>query len=1097
MNPCPQCSRKLEPFAIECQRCGWTAVAPPNGPPGTTPSTNGFHASPSEVSSATAVENPESQPPHKQQAVPKFKTPTEPSTAPVAISAQQNTSTKPTHPQSNSKTALSADREFDLGMERLQAEDYPTALTHFNRAIVIAPAERLGEFYSLRGYCYLKQSDFHRAEKDCTDAIAMNCCDPQTYAWRAAARGEQLNWPAAFDDLDMAHTVAGSQRDTYLELMASYAITAGQYYDDQIAAGKDSTDLFFQRGWVNLRLGKYERAFGDFQTAIKLQPDHPWAWTGLAKLWTQEHINPATFSAAGTANVDSTDTDNAHAATHPVRAPSGIDNVIQWCGHGLQGDLHCQRLALEMRSRLHRQSGGLDDAKNDLATLEKLASDDPDAKLACCQLRFEMGQTMLAVTELNKVLHDHPEFQKALLLRGRCFAAVKNYSLAIDDLEKYLAFHPEDHAAGVVLANVYLATNDADAAAMRFESAINAGTCTFEAYHGLSRVFLKKNQPDVALSQCQKAISIDSGSPEVFATEAEVYLRLGDDTRAIDSYSRAAKIAIEDDAKGGYLYLRGAAFYSLNRFQEALSDFQLSCLLRPNHAGGLVWKAAACSRLEQWTQAIVCLSRAIEIRPDAADQYQQLGQPVAKKAIKHFNKQLREVKDDPKIYRDRAWANQFIGMFASSIDDLTMALEMNPRSASLLIRRGQVYAVTGDQKSAIEDFTRALKIDRRNHLARFYRAQSRVKCGHIDQAQRDIQKAIRINAFRPAYHQLLANIYLQSGHLEQGILSLDRSILLDSTDAAAFQLRGETQAKRKKHFSAVSDFTRALELDPSKTELLLWRGQTHAKAEKHLSAIADFEMALTRDPQQLKAYCGRALCLAALGRQEYATIWLTKAFHRFAKPRDLAELLFTRGKIFYQMVLYGAASIDFTSVAKIMKNDLKVVAAAKYARAIARVQTGQSAQAEKDFCEVLTIDPHHDPSKLALHWMRNRERVELPPFLIQPVCDHRPLRPPVVRSKVVMTTRSRDWRAEAHYDTWILRTLEKKEYGPIRREVLDRWVQDGRIDFGMRLLRSDWSKWQRVERIFNELQPAGAQTDPNDRLTFPLVEAKEIEAPSD
>lgn len=978
---------------------------------------------------------------------------------------------------------MTADREFELGMELLGREDFSNALTHFNRAIVVAPVERLGEFYSLRGYCYLKQSDFSRAEKDCTDAIAMNCCDPQTYAWRAAARGEQLNWPAAFDDLDMAHTVAGSQRDTYLELMASYAVTAEQYYNDQIAAGRDSADLFFQRGWVNLRLGKYESAFDDFQRAIKLQRDHPWAWTGLAKLWTQGHITVSSFAT------------RSQSTEQPVHAPDGHKGVIRWCGHGLKGDLHCQRMALEMRSRLHRQRGGLDEAKNDLAMLEKLAGDDPDAKLACCQLRFEMGQMMLAVTELNRVLEEHPEFQKALLLRGRCFAAVKNYSLAIDDLEKYLTFHPEDHAAGVDLANVYLATNQTDAAAMRFEAAINADHSIFEAYHGLSRVFLKKNQPDVALTQCQKAIAIDNSSPEVFATEAEVYLRLGDDTRAIDSYSRAAEIAAQDTAKGGYLYLRGAAYYSINRFQEALSDFQLSCLLRPNHAGGLVWKAAACSRLEQWTQAIVCLSRAIEIRPDAARQYQQLGQPVARKAIKHFNKKLRDIGDDPKLYRDRAWANQFIGMFASSIEDLTMALEMTPRSASLLIRRGQVYAVTGDQKSAIEDFTRAIKIDRRNHLARFYRAQSRVKCGHMDQAQRDIQKAIRINAFRPAYHQLLANIHLNSGDLEQGVLSLDRSILLDSTDASAFQLRGETQAKRRNYFSAVSDFTRALELDPSRTELLLLRGQTHAKAEKHPSAVADFEMALTRDPQQLKAYCGRSLSLAAMGQQEYATIWLTKAFHRFTKPRDLAELLFARGKIFYSMVLYGAATIDFTAVAKLMQKDPKVVAAATYARGIARVQTGQSALAEKDFCEVLTIDPQHDPSKLALHWMRNRNTVALPPFLIQPVCDRRPLRPPVVRSKVTLKTRPRDWRTEKHYDTWILRTLEKKEYGPIRREVLDHWVQDGRIDFGMKLLRSDWSKWQRVERVFKELQPSSARVDSNELQTFPMVSTKRAPGP--
>ena len=983
----------------------------------------------------------------------------------------------------------SADREFDRAMERLEAEDFKIALTHFNRAIVIGPAQRLGEFYSLRGYCYLKQSDFRRAEKDCTEAISLNCCDPQTYAWRAAARGEQLNWPAAFDDLDTACTAAGSQRDTYLELMESYAVTASEYYRTEIAAGKKSANLFFSRGWVYLRCGKYIKAFRDFQLAIKLQPDHPWAWTGMAKLWTDQHIDGETFDRSG-----STD----QTADLPVARPEGDTDVIYWCSRGEQGEANCRREALKMRSRLYRSAGKLDAAQKDLHMLVEMAGDNPDALVACCELRYEMGQTMPAVTELNRILKNHPGFQKALLLRGRCFACVKNYSLAIADLTNYIELNPDDHVAGIDLAKIYLAIDEIENASMQFEAAINADHSSFDAYHGFSRVFLKKDRLDVALAQCEKAINIDSSKAEAFATKAEIYLRLGDDARGIDNYSRAIQIATEDEAKGNYLYLRGVEYYSLNKFDAALKDFQQSCRLRPNHAGGLVWNAAACSRLDQFTQAIVCLNRAMEIRPNAAQQYQKLGQPVAKKAIRHFNRRLAKDERDVKTYRDRALANQFLSMFASSIDDLTTALELDPKNAKLLIARGQVYAITGDQKSAIEDFSRAVKIDRRNHLARYYRAQARVKCGHMDRAQRDVQKAIRIDSLQPAYHHLLAKIHLENGQPKQVVLSLDRSILLDSTDVAAFQLRGDVQAKLKNYFSAVSDYTRALELVPSMTELLVLRAQMLAKAGQHRAAVDDFELALTRDLQLAKAYTGRALSLAALGDQEYATIWLTKAFHRFKNPRDLADLLFTRGKIFYQMVLYGASTIDFTAVAKIMRGEPKFVAAAKYARAIAWVQSGQKDLAEKDFREVLEIDPANDPSKLALHWMHNRDSVELPPFLIKPICEHRPMRPPVVRSKVKMTTRPRDWRAERQYDSWILRTLEKKEYGPIQREVLDRWIEDGRLDFGMKLLRADWSKWQRVERVFKELQPTASNDSRNVIETFPDLNKKKTEpSPAD
>ena len=1070
MNQCPKCQTNLEMFALKCEHCGWSIIASENSDAAQVRSDRPV----SRPASNHAVrQSDQSLSPTTQQSTKRHSSNS--SKAQRLVSEPDSSAPRS---QRLAQSTEAANREFQRGMEFVEAEDFTSALAHFNRAIVIAPVERLGEFYSLRGYCHLKQSDFRRAAKDCTAAIALNCCDPQTYAWRAAAHGEQLNWPAAFDDLDLACLAAGAGRDAYLELMESYAVTASTHYRNEIAAGNDSSDLFFSRGWVYLRCGKYDKSFRDFQLAIKLQPDHPWAWTGLAKLWTQQHIDASTF--------DKMDQDIEVA----VAPPNDDADIIRWCSRGAQGGVDCLREALQMRARLYRTNGKLDAAQKDLQTLVDIAGDDPDALVGCCELRFELGQTMPAVTQLNQVLKSHPEFQKALLLRGRCFARVKNYALAVSDLTRYCQLNPEDYAAAIELAEVHLATHKNEDAELLFEKAINANHCTFEAYHGLSRIFFKKERLDVALTQCHKAIAIDSRRAEAFATEAEIYLRLGDDTRGINSYCRAIQIEPHEETLAHYLYMRGVAYYSLNRFEEALADFQKSCQLRPNHAGGLVWKAAACARLEHWTQAILCLNRAMELRPNSAEQYQQLGRPVAKKAIKHFNRRLLEDEDDVDTYLERALANQFLSMFASSIDDLTTALDLAPHRADLLIRRGQVYAITDDQKSAIEDFSRAIKTDRRNHLARYYRAQARVKCGHYDRAQRDLQKAIRIDSLQPAYHHLLAKIYLQNDRPEQVVLSLDRSILLDSTDVSAFQLRGDVQVKRKNYFSAVSDYTRALELDPAMTELLVLRAQTLVKADRPREAIEDFEMALTRDPQLPKAYSGRALALASVGAHEYATIWLTKAFHRFNKPRDLAELLFARGKIFYQMVLFASATIDFTAVSRIMPKDLKVVAAAKYARAIARVQMGQRDLAEKDFREVLQLDPAHDPSRLALHWMFNRDSAELPPFLVKPVCSKRPMRPPVVRSEVTMKTRPRDWRAQRQYDTWILRTLEKKEYGPIQREVLNRWIEDGRIDFGMKLLRADWSKWKRVEHVFKELQPVAADVAPDNSAIFPEIITK-------
>ena len=341
-------------------------------------------------------------------------------------------------------------------------------------------------------------------------------------------------------------------------------------------------------------------------------------------------------------------------------------------------------------------------------------------------------------------------------------------------------------------------------------------------------------------------------------------------------------------------------------------------------------------------------------------------------------------------------------------------------------------------------------------------------------ALRDIRRAIESSPRNVRYYGLYADILQKLGQHDGVIEALDRATLLDSTDPVIYQKRGNVHYLRRNYVNAISDFTRSLELSPAQPEVALTRGQAYLKAEQPQQAIEDFERVLTQNASLPKAYSGRASALAMQGRHEYALIWLTKAFHRFQRPRDLCELVFTRGKIFVMMGRPAPAIDDFATIAKLMKEDDKTVAAARYARAIARYTMDMPEKAKRDFSRVISLDPTNDHAALALQWLNDPESCDKP-SLLDPVTEVvRPTRPPVVRSKVTLTTPPKDWSAEKPYHTWILRSLDKKEYGPISRETLNLWIEEGRIDFGMKLLRADWNKWKRTEKIFHEL---GAPND--------------------
>ena len=1041
ISQCPKCHTRLTDFAVTCEKCGWSIIN--NGSPvPAAPATP--QASQGAGKIATLKSNHKTSPEDVPVTIVKKVAKTAPPPPPEDRSTDD---ILPPLKEKNGKITidevapLGIDLQIQKAMDYIEQENYTSALSYLNRAIIDVPPERLAECFSLRGYVHLKNLDFARAENDCTQAIQQNWEDAQTYAWRAAARGEQNEWRKTFDDLEKACELAGTQRDQYLSLMDSYAETASEYYREQIKAGNESADLFFDRGWMYFRSGKYQKAERDFNHALTQQPHHPWASLGLAKLRFDHSI---------------------------------VKGVRDLCNTAAHGDENCERSALKVRAQVNRIEGNIAGAQRDLDRLIELANGDPMLLIECCRLRSELGDDVKAIDGLTSVLKAAPDQHLAVLVRGDCYRSIKNYALAIGDYTRYLRFYPEDVRALIRRAEMYLATERLEQAHVDLAEAMEQDQTNFDAYLVRSKLHLKEEKLDQALTDCQKAVRLDNQQPEAFSVLAGIYRQLCDYSRAIEEYSRSVEVSGNDEDKANYLYHRGTAYYELEDFEKARKDFKKSCKLRPNHSGCWIWKAATCSRMEKWSDAIIGLQQAIAVRPSAAEQYQKLGKPVAERAVVYFDRQQQRGHNTPEIFRQRGLAYQFLGCSVEAIRDYTASLNQEPDDADTLIRRGQVSARMGNHVAAIEDFSKVIRKDAANHWARHCRAQSFSAQGKIDEARSDLLKSLKIAPHHPSYHVLLAELSHKVGDINKMIKSLNKAIREDPTDPMAYRRRGMAHMQAQLYINAISDFTHAIELDPTQVEVLVQRGQAHMKADHPVLAIEDFELALTHNDKLAKAYSGRAAALVTEEKFEYALIWLTKAIHRFKAPRELAEIIFARGKVFYQMGRIAPAVSDFSAVIELMRQDVKTVAAARYARALANVQADKFDKANKDFQKLYRLNPKDELLKSALVWLQDQNNPR-PEFLGDKKMVRRPTRPAVVRKGEELVESAARWEIEPPYDTWVLRTEEEKEYGPVHYSILKTWIADGRVAEGMKILRADWPKWKRVEKIFSEISPVGSQ----------------------
>ncbi len=1035
---CPSCNSRLAEFAINCDACNWSVST--------------AESSANATAADNSVADSSSRGKSKNNGTAQHN---------GRADKQVDQTARPQKKSVNQRSDSIAEAHLNKAMERIENEHWEKAIRSINRAIVAAPLGRIGECYSLRAYCHLKLDDFERSEKDCSEAIRLNWSDSQTFAWRAAARGEQDKWRLAFADLDRAWRMSEESRDRFSVLMDSYAQACENWFGEQ----KRGPDALSEMGWVYFRRNHYKDAELCFREAIDKQPGHPMASAGLARLIFEGRSAAGRYTSRQTGE------------------------VLDLCNTAAIADEECQKIAVPIRARIYRDKGDLERALEDLVLLRGLAQDDMELTVKCCRLRIDAGDYMVAIDELSRIMQADPVPPEALMLRGDCYREIRNFALAKVDYSRFIERRPRSPDGFTRRADIWVSMGELDHAADDVADAIALDEACFDAYICSSRIALQKGKLDEAMTACRKASLIDNSKTEVFATLASIYFKLGQYTESIEEYSRSIELEEDSKQKANMLYLRGIAFYELGKFQQAYADLKKACHLRPNHAGSWIWKSAACARLEKWTDAIAGLQHAIATRPTSREEYRKLGRPVAEKAIEFFDRQQQREQVSADLFRRRALAFQFLGKFREAAEDYSNALKMDPGNVETLIRRGQTWASLEQTEKAVKDFKSAISRDRGNDQALYHLARTRFFAGEFKLAKRDIQRAIDSSPRNVQYHSLYADVLQRLGDHNGVVQALDRATLLDSTDPSIYRQRGQVYFLRKDYVHAVSDFTRSLELNPAQPDVLLNRAQAYSRANQLTEAIEDYERVLTQNPNCAKAWSGRAAALVLRGQHEYALIWLTKAFHRFKTARDLSEVVFARGKIFYQMGRPAPAIDDFSTVAKLMSEDAVTVAAARYARGLARFASGKLEKAVRDFNHVLKADPNHEGSRQAIAWIANPQDSVQPTFLDDSKEVIRPTRPPVIRSAVQITTRTKDWAAERPYSQWILRTLDKKEYGPLSRETLNLWIEEGRLDFGMKLLRADWSKWKRVEKIFPELQSNSGVSRPPQKVPLaPNVE---------
>jgi protein O-mannosyl-transferase len=150
-------------------------------------------------------------------------------------------------------------------------------------------------------------------------------------------------------------------------------------------------------------------------------------------------------------------------------------------------------------------------------------------------------------------------------------------------------------------------------------------------------------------------------------------------------------------------------------------------------------------------EAISCYTRAIELKPDYAEAYNNRANTYAQqgifdKAEEDYLKAIRLKPDYSDAYYDRGYMYLTLGATDKAVMDLSKAIELTPELDRAFYNRGNAYSRMMQYGKAIEDYTRAIELNPEYARAYNNRGIAYIHISSEEKACNDFNKAAKLGS---------------------------------------------------------------------------------------------------------------------------------------------------------------------------------------------------------------------------------------------------------------------------------------------------------------------------------------------------------------
>ena len=381
-----------------------------------------------------------------------------------------------------------------------------------------------------------------------------------------------------------------------------------------------------QRGWDYLKLGDYKQAVADYTEAIRLDPEHTWAYYERGTVY----YSLGDYERAIADYTEAIRLDSEYPWAHYNRGNAyyslgDYERAIADCTEAIRLDPDYARTYV-VRGNAYRELGDYEQAIADYTEAIRL---DPDYTWAydnlesICQESNDYGQ-LIAI--YDKAIELNPETVYPYFRRGRVYQQLGNYEKAIADYTEAIRLDPDYTDAYARRGYAYQKLGDYEKAIAEYTEAIRINPDYAPAYYYLESICQELNDYGQLIAIYDKAIELNPETVYPYFRRGRVYQQLGNYEKAIADYTEAIRIT------PSYVWVynsRGIVYYDAGEYEKAIADYTEAVRLYPNYIDAYENRGHAYRAQGNLTAARADWEHAIELyeaqgRSDSAERVRSL-----------------------------------------------------------------------------------------------------------------------------------------------------------------------------------------------------------------------------------------------------------------------------------------------------------------------------------------------------------------------------------------------------------------------------------------------------------------------------------------